>query len=652
MDFFEHQDQARRNSRRLVFLFFLGMLGVVGSVCLLIVLLTVGLQETEFGRSQKWDLNALLTNWPILAGVAGGTSLIIGGASTMRVSQLRGGGQVVASALGGRPLSHQTRDRHERRILNVVEEMSIASGIPVPPVYLLEEAGINAFAAGHSPQDAVIGITRGCVEQLSRDELQGVVAHEFSHILNGDMRLNIRLIGLVYGIMVIGLIGWHVFRMAMYSGGSRRSGKDSSPLVLLAIGGGLVLIGAVGTFFGNWIKAALSRQREFLADASAVQFTRNPEGISGALKRIGASSQHGLIEHAGAEEFSHMYFADGVTSMFSSIFATHPPLDQRIRRIEPRWDGSWKVTPPRTPRQRSEPASARQPEGRKRQLEKAIGVLVGMEVLGQAAPEHVDLAHQLIEEIPEPVRDAAHQPYGARAVLYCLLLDSEPRIRQRQLEDLERYGERGMVKLTHAMASTIDQLDRRHRLPLINITLGSLKELSPSQEDSFLRNLNRLAQADQTLELFEWILLRIVKHHLQPVQPRRQKATVSQLSTACQRLLSAIAWVGRGEQASIEAAFEAGTAQLSLSGVKLIGGSELRLSEMDRVLEQLLTLHPQEKKRLLASCATVIEHDGQVNVDEAELMRAIAESLGCPMPPMLPGQRLAPGPAQAKSKQA
>lgn len=638
MDFFEHQDQARRNSRRLVFLFLLGMLGVVASVCLLIVLVTFGMQETEFGRAQQWNLQTLLSHWPILAGAAAGTSLVIGGASTMRVAQLSGGGQAVAGALGGRPLSHQTRDRDERRVLNIVEEMAIASGIPVPPVYLLEEDGINAFAAGHSPQDAVIGITRGCVRKLTRDELQGVVAHEFSHILHGDMRLNIRLIGLVYGIMVIGLIGWQVFRMAMYSGGSRRNSKDSSPALFLAVGGGLILIGAVGTFFGNWIKAALSRQREFLADASAVQFTRNPDGISGALKRIGAASQHGLLEHPSAEEFSHMYFAAGVNSMLSSMFATHPPLEERIRRIDPRWDGSWKVSDRSTPAARQQ--REKPPEDRRRQMEKAIGVMVGMQVLGQAAPEHVELAHQLIEEIPEPVRDAAHDPYGARAVLYCLLLDRQEPIRQRQLEDLERYGEPGMAKLTHAMASTIGQLDRRHRLPLINITLGSLKELSPSQEEAFFRNLQRLAQADQSLDLFEWILIRIVHHHLRPVQPRRRSATVAQLSGACQRLLSAVAWVGRGELSAIEAAFQAGMAGLSLPGQKLIGGSELRLSEMDRVLEQLTALQPQETKRLLQACAKVIEHDGEVNVDEAELMRAIAESLGCPMPPMLPGQRL------------
>ena len=340
MDFFEHQDLARRNSRKLVFLFILALLGVVVSVYLLMAVAVTGYNGQIAGPDQGIDLVALLTNWQILALVGGGTLLVVGGACAYRISGLSGGGQIVASSLGGRPLNHDTRDRDERRILNVVEEMAIASGIPVPPVYLLEEKGINAFAAGYSPQDAVIGVTRGCVQTLTRDELQGVIAHEYSHILNGDMRMNIRLIGFVYGIMVIGLIGWQIFRIALYSGGRRRS-KDSNPIPLVAVGGGLIVIGAIGTFFGNWIKSSISRQREYLADASAVQFTRNPDGIGGALKQIGGSTGLGILQHSSAPEFSHMFFARGVTGMLSSMFTTHPPLEQRIRRIEPRWDGEF-----------------------------------------------------------------------------------------------------------------------------------------------------------------------------------------------------------------------------------------------------------------------------------------------------------------------
>ena len=291
MDFFEHQDLARKNSKKLIILFALAVIGVVLSVYVLLGVAVTGYNVKMAEPNKGIDLIAIFTNWQILLMVGGGTLLFIGGASVYRISSLQGGGEVVASSLGGRPLQQTTTDRDERRVLNVVEEMAIASGIPVPPVFLLEEQGINAFAAGYSPQDAVIGVTRGCVQSLSRDELQGVIAHEFSHVLNGDMRMNIRMIGFLYGIMAIGFIGWQIFRIAIYSRGGRRSDKDSSPIPLIAIGGGLIAIGAVGIFFGNWIKASFSRQREFLADSSAVQFTRNPQGIAGALKRIGSQSR-------------------------------------------------------------------------------------------------------------------------------------------------------------------------------------------------------------------------------------------------------------------------------------------------------------------------------------------------------------------------
>ena len=235
-------------------------------------------------------------------------------------------------------------------MINVVEEMALASGVPVPPVYLLpEEQGINAFAAGYSPSDAVVAVTRGTAEQLSRDELQGVVAHEFSHILNGDMRLNIRLIGVLHGILLLGLIGRFLLRSGYYSG-HRRNSKDNSGAVLLVMGLVLLVLGFVGSVCGNLIKAALSRQREYLADASAVQFTRNPGGIAGALKRIGAAVMGSSLKHSNASEMSHMYFSQGVWEGFTGMMATHPPLPKRIRALEPNWDGKFPTTPKTTHR--------------------------------------------------------------------------------------------------------------------------------------------------------------------------------------------------------------------------------------------------------------------------------------------------------------
>ena len=644
MDFFEHQDLARKQSRRLVFFFILAMTCVVVSVYLLVCsIYFVGNKYSAENSNVpntsqvKQEYNPFI-DWQLILLIGGGTALFIGGASVYRVSSLSGGGQVVASSLGGRPLQPETRDFDERRVLNVVEEMAIASGIPVPPVFLLEEKGINAFAAGYSPQDAVIGVTRGCVETLTRDELQGVIAHEFSHILNGDMRLNIRMIGVVYGVMAIGFIGWQIFRLAVYSGGGRRRGKDSG-MGILALGGGLIVIGAVGTFLGNWIKASLSRQREYLADASAVQFTRNPQGIGGALKQIGASPAHGEITNPSAAEFSHMYFATGVSGFFGSLFSTHPPLENRILRIEPRWNGEY----PKQRKARKLPDAATvkedKAESMRDKIAKTIPILMGVEAIGHPTPSHLALAQKLISEIPEPVKEAARNPYGARAVLYALMLNEEADIQRTQLYQLNQYAERGLAEMTAALAEEVSKLDSQHRLPLAEMTLGSLKMLSNTQYDKFMSNLDVLVKADKKIELFEWVVLRIVKHHLRP--PSRSRAQYHRLDTLsddCSQLISSLAWAGQSDAEEVKAAFDAGAKAIGIPGLSLVSSDNISLSLLGHALDKLDRVDMAGKKKLITACAECITADNEVTYKEAELMRAIAESLGCPMPPLVPGQ--------------
>ena len=642
MDFFEHQDLARKNSKKLIILFALAVIGVILSVYVLLGVAVTGYNVKMVEPNEGIDLIALFTNWRILLMVGGGTLLFVGGASVYRISSLQGGGQVVASSLGGRPLQQTTTDRDERRVLNVVEEMAIASGIPVPPVFLLEEQGINAFAAGYSPQDAVIGVTRGCVQSLSRDELQGVIAHEFSHVLNGDMRMNIRLIGLIYGIMAIGFIGWQIFRIAIYSGGGRRSDKNSRPIPLIAIGGGLIAIGAVGIFFGNWIKASFSRQREFLADASAVQFTRNPQGIAGALMQIGASPAHGEIKSPAAPEFSHMYFATGVTTMFSGMFATHPPLEKRILRIEPRWNGKYpKENRSRKSGETSSNAGSATADSRKKVVAKAVTILTGIEAIGQPTPSHLALAHKLISEIPDAIKEAARNPYGARAVMYALLLNQEPQARRQQLAQLERYAERGLANMTEAVAAQVSRLDPQHRLPLVDMTLGALKSLSTTQYKNFMANLEVLINADNKIELFEWVVVRVVHHHLDPPRSSRPKYNALEtLSAQCNMLLSVLAWAGHADPAEVRTAFDVGAEVINIPGLVLIPRDEINLTELGNALDILDSVEMGLKKTLILACAQCVIADQKVAAHEAELMRAIAESFGCPMPPLLPGQAL------------
>ncbi|MEM9186547.1 MAG: M48 family metallopeptidase [Planctomycetota bacterium] len=452
-DFFARQAKARRNTTLLVVLFGAAVIGIVGTVFGLVYWACSELPIAHpatyssldgFGAREEqfpWEI-------PVCAGLA--SLVLIGGGSLFKVSALRaGGGTSVAETLGGKRLYPDAAGATERRVLNVVEEMAIASGTPVPPVYLMEEDGINAFAAGFSPSDAVIGVTRGCAETLSRDELQGVIAHEFSHILNGDMRMSIRLIGILHGILLLGLIGQMLFRVLFYAGAGRSRSSNSKNdsggailLALLAISVALIVLGSIGSLFGGLIKAAVSRQREYLADASAVQFTRNPAGISGALKRIGGAVYGSKLKHPRAAEASHMYFAQGVWEGFTSLMATHPPLPKRIRAIEPNWDGAWPEAAAAVGGGAAAGASGfaaapaagnpfRQPSltpATVPPLPQAVPLAVvdhAVDQVGDPTEEHREYARGLIASIDPRVVASVREPYGARAVIYALLLDRD-----------------------------------------------------------------------------------------------------------------------------------------------------------------------------------------------------------------------------------
>jgi len=572
--------------------------------------------------------------------VALATSILVGGASLLRVAQLRGGGHVVAESMGGRLLHGNSRDPLERKVLNVVEEMSIASGIPTPPVYLMDqEAGINAFAAGYSTSDAVMGITRGCAERLSRDELQGVVAHEFSHILNGDMRLNIRLMGVLYGILVIGILGHILLRSSLWSSAmGRRNSKDNSAMAMLAIGVALMAIGFIGTFFGNLIKASVSRQREFLADASAVQFTRNPSGIAGALKKIGGLEIGATVENPNAAEASHMFFGRVIGSGFSALFSTHPPLEERIARLDPAWS---------PPAARGEPAAvgpaaaaasgamgfASEPAAR------------GLDQIGQVTPAHLEYAAKLLAGLPDEVVQLAHEPYGARAVIYALLIDDDEGARNAQLEALPKIAEADVWQLALSLRPAIAQLDAGARLPLIDLALPALCELSASQFERFERAVVELVEADQQIDLFEWTLQRILLRHLEPHfrrarPPRVRHKRIARVADDCSTVVSILARASAHDPEVAERALQQARQTLGLADLRLLAPEQAGLAELDRALPRLGELTPQLKRQVMTACADFISADHEISVEEAELFRAIADTLDCPVPPLLPGQPL------------
>jgi hypothetical protein len=528
----------------------------------------------------------------------------------------------------------------------VVEEMALASGVPVPPVFLLtEEQGLNAFAAGFSTSDAVIGITRGCAEQLTRDELQGVVAHEFSHILNGDMRLNLRLIGVLHGILVMGLVGRQLLRIASHSGGRRsRSDKDNGGAYLLIIGLIFLIVGFVGLFFGNLIKAAVSRQREFLADASAVQFTRNPEGIAGALRRIGAAVFGSKLVSPRAAEASHMYFAAGLNSMF----ATHPPLEERIRRLDPAWDGTY---PPALPAGTVAQIGEDDVSGFVGEESKLFPKRVPVDVVEHASAQvaspraiHQRYVHELIAAMPPAVVDVAHEPYGARALIYAALLDRDADIRANQLRMLEQTAEPDVFELTLLLVKPVSQLDVRARLPLVDMTLPALRALSPPQYHQFMRCFDELVRADQRIGLFEWSLQKVLLRNLRPqfehVRPQPiAYYGLQQLAGPCSILLSALAVASKHADSVV---FEAGAQHMPEVNVQLLPPEACRLDELDKALEQLARVAPKQRARLVDAAAACICADSDVNVAEGELLRAICDIIDCPMPPLVAGQKVSP----------
>ncbi|MDA0230365.1 MAG: M48 family metallopeptidase [Proteobacteria bacterium] len=642
MNFFEAQHRARKKTALLVFLFGLAvviMALVTNFVFWVAYLIRAGKLHEILGPGPE------VVNWPVFGVIGIGVVAVISHGSWSKMSQLSAGGKIVAESLGAKLIAQNTRNLKQRRLLNVVAEMAVASGTPAPPVYVLtEERGINAFAAGFSPRDAVIGVTRGTIDHLDRDQLQGVIAHEFSHIFNGDMRLNIRLTGILHGILIIGQIG----RCVAY--GRRR--KSRGDWRLWIPGWVLMAIGFAGSFFGGLIKAAVSRQREFLADAAAVQYTRNPDGIAGALKKIGGLGAGAKIKTPAAAEISHSLFAQGVSGILQSLFATHPSLSARIRRIDPGWGGKFFKIDISESRSGEKKGIERMYGARGGRVKKTATIVasatmedfaLAIDQIGNPRQDTIEHARNLIDALPVSVVNAAGESYGAPAVIYSLMLDSDRLIRERQFTHLTEHAEPDVVALTRTFMAEMAGLDITYRSTLIIMAVPGLKQLSVDQYRVFRKNLTALIETDAEVDMLEWVLRKILFSHLEEhfSGPMRRKSPTYRLDRYCKEvalILSALAHAGHQARVDIEEAFTAASEKLSNSEISLVEKNQISLAALDRALDRLTRLAPEDKPRLLKACAASVLNDQIILPVELKLLRAFSGVLDCPMPLVLPAK--------------
>jgi Zn-dependent protease with chaperone function len=645
MNFFERQAAARRMSRRLIILFVLAVIAIVIAVD--IVVLFASGYAAPSRMAEGGDFGGFLAaNAGLLLVTSVATIALIGIASMVRMAGLRAGGAVVARGLGGNQVDENTRDPQLRRLRNVVEEIAIASATPVPAIFVLEdEAGINAFAAGYSPNDAAIAVTRGALERLNRDELQGVIAHEFSHILNGDMRLNIQLMGVLFGILVLAIAG----RKILYHSRGSRDSKNVGAILAVALM--LTLIGYVGVFFGRMIKAGISRSREYLADASAVQFTRQTTGIAGALKKIAGLDEGSRLAAADTEEVSHMLFGDGMG--YSSLWATHPPLVERIRALDPSFDP--KALGALKKRWAAQPPSGMAEDrvmGLDGQGVRAPGVLPAVAATmaidpRQASahtgqPESSDYANagRIHRQLPQALLDAAHAHDDAIPLLLALLIDADAALAARQLAEIAQRIEPATAERSAALREEVAALHPLLRLPLASLAFPALRRRPPAQLEQFVAASEALIHMDGHVGLFEYCLGRLLQRQVaEALDPSRHQPNgrrkLAQCRDALATLFAVLAAHGNQDPQAARRAYVAGMQSvLPGAGVEYQPPRDW-VTALDMALDALDGLEPLGKQLLVEGLAATSSHDGRITVAESELLRTICAVLHCPLPPLL-----------------
>lgn len=688
MNFFLRQEEARKKTGLLVFLFIVAVVLTFLAVHTLVAYCTsIAVNNKDPDLWAQW-LNPELILWDFL-----GVALVVLGGSFFKIaslSSLQGDG--IAESLGGRLVPRDTKDPRERRLLNIVEEMALASGIHVPNVYVLdEEEHINAFAAGFTPNTSVIAVTSGALNFLSRDELQGVIAHEFSHIINGDTRISLRLMGILFGLEMLVLIGMLLVRSLFYirfDSGSNSDSKGGGALIVLFLvlfGVGIIIIGWIGMFFSNIIRAAVSRQREFLADASAVQYTRNPNGIGGALKKIGCPAVGSQINNTNAIGAGHLFIGSVLSpGFFSSLFDTHPDLQIRIQRIDPSFDGTFpeQLVPidPITGR-----SAVWETENQKDQkyvfsrnpllgggllkdtilkgvdLPASAAAGVGTAVIASSMLDQIGavdqkklvIANDLLQAIPEELSEAAREDGSACEIIFAILLDSDSPSEGSTTESFEdllhrspvldsqwkilskSFPEDSLAKIREYYG-ILKTKPSSSKIPIVELAFPTLKAMDKNKYQTFRNTLIELIPADNKVDLFEYTVHQYLIRDLDRYfgfagAEKVQYSKIGEILPMYQKVLSYLAYAGSDDPKEINEAFSKGCSEFSIS-CPILPKEECTPYLFGSSLSELAKASPALKKKLLSSFYRCIASDGIITLEEGELIRAIAATLDAPMP--------------------
>lgn len=594
-DFFERQEKARRATRRLVFWFAFGLAGTAAAVYFLVIFALKASGYYDASSASLWDPKTA-------ACVFAGTLMVVGGASLVKSREFgSSAGADVARQLGGREVSPDASRPDERRLINVVQEMSLASGVPVPRIFILEnERGINAFAAGTSADRAAVAVSRGALDKLSRDELQAVVGHEFSHILNGDMQLNIRLVGWIFGLIVISLLGQILLRAGAFSPRTRsRDGKNAAALVLL-IGVGLLAIGFISQIFAQIIQAAISRHRERLADASATQFTRNPKALANALSRIGGDAAGSRISSPRAGEFAHLFFASGV----NALFATHPPLEERIRALDPSWDGEF--LPPLNAEERAENAEAN---------------LSGLRNVSET------------NSVPPFLAEMTRSADDAKTLIYLLMMTDSPAHNVEQAKILLARERRDVFKKMENLWVRTKDFPREKRIDGVLVAAPALRELSARDRREFCETLDLLAQADGNVSFYEFCVSAALRGML--VSDGQEKCAAAEAAPEAELALNLFlraSGCAPQERERVLAKALAEQDAFPPEALRARDDDAPDVPALEAAFAKLRATPESAREQLLAAAAAIIEADGKISAVESDLLKSFAVALNCPPP--------------------